>query len=343
MWLYVVLATFALLSAYWALQVYAFWKATSLALHPIDANNGTPNHNIEILNEPLHIAQELLILLIFLIGDCIALWRAYVICGRQRWFWIVCLTLAVADMGSIVALIWIEPQYAASILAAMALYSTGASQLLSTSVISRKAWLHWKDMREFSEQTDLRYSIAILFVLSESGIVYVCIYILYLGVSLGQSAGPGGYTMPYDFFVPIAAMYPVIILQLVAARKSLLERTIDHVSTRNIARFIGPISTHRLRSEAEHRRLENTTVLQDGDWEFQEDSPPPRVEVSFGSTVEMGNVVVAARKGSARPGDRLNETHDEHESMLIGPARYSSTSSMASSEDEDSVVTQTMV
>ncbi|KZV65115.1 hypothetical protein PENSPDRAFT_145542 [Peniophora sp. CONT] len=327
-WLYVVLAMLALLWAYWAIDVYTLWEATELALRVVDVYipGSTAASGVSLSRSPI-IVQLIIQLFILMIGDCVALWRAYVICGRPRWFRILCIALGISFLVLQGVILWAaRVGNAVYTIVAVAQLVTCIPQIFSTSLIARKAWLHWKEVREFAHQSGTRYSLAVLIVVIESGVSYVLLYCIYIAIKEGQFSG--AYVENYNFFVPLAAMYPILVLLIVAVRKSLLERTVELVSTRNIMRFAEPATgTRRSRTDTEHG-LEYATL------EAGDHGAAPRVEVSFGSTVEMRNAVLA-RKESSVHSEHRSEADEDQQPMLTGSPHHSRRSSTASVTDEE--------
>ena len=108
-------------------------------------------------------------------------------------------------------------------------------------------------------------------------------------------------------------MFPILVLLLVSARKSLLERTLNHISTPDGLRFASRRATSlgMSRSDVEFRAGYASLVQAGGDGADQE---APRIEVSFGSSVGLRNAVLVAKKTGTLPDEGAQ---DEHESMTM--------------------------
>ncbi|VDB90267.1 unnamed protein product [Peniophora sp. CBMAI 1063] len=323
-WLYVAFAMFAALSVYWAIEdVYGLRVLTITIIQSIDAQVGIgPTSTAEMsVDQQITVSTGIAVLVIFTIGDFVALWRAYVIYGRPRWLriaWVVLMVTIILLQAAVAIYLGIRenPLLGFTYISIVGILATLLPQLLATSLIARKTWLHWKDVREFAHHSGTQVSLAVLLVVTETGLVYLIIYIIYVAIWIKQLTVSG--PVNYHFFIFIAAMYPVTVLLLVSARKSVLERSIELVSTRDVMRFAGPglvSRTQRSHSDAEGR-LEFSGLMRrtidDAD-EPLVNSAPPRVEVSFGSTVEMRNAIELAAKESVNSDDESDGDGEEGE------------------------------
>ncbi|VDB85068.1 unnamed protein product [Peniophora sp. CBMAI 1063] len=103
-----------------------------------------------------------------------------------------------------------------------------APNLIATLMVSYKAWSHWKLVRVFSSQSGTSYSLAILLIVIESGLAYAGLTISYVIVLAFNNVATIWLTY---IFTPLIAMYPALVIVLVATRRNLLERSIQAAST----------------------------------------------------------------------------------------------------------------
>ncbi|VDB86732.1 unnamed protein product [Peniophora sp. CBMAI 1063] len=290
--LFLTLAMLVLASIYWSLSVFDVHDTTRTILKSPDSYIPGENPSAFLsIGGPLGLVQQISALLILAIGDGVTLWRAYVVCGRRRWLRILNIILVVFVLCFQAVFIGITQAFAYLSVAYLSLLITWFPHVFSTLLIARKAWLHWRDVREFAYKSGMRHSLAILTIVIESGIIYVVIYFLYTATSVAGGIS-GKYSMPYDFFIPLAAMYPTIVFLLLAERKSLLERTIDAVSTRDVMHFAEPAGTRR--SHADHTgipldAIEYTPVLQSIHGQVGTAEEPSDARFESGFNVDLQN------------------------------------------------------
>ncbi|VDB85064.1 unnamed protein product [Peniophora sp. CBMAI 1063] len=193
----VTVAMLGLLSAYWAVDMY---KLLGLA---------TPTLN----DHGVALAHLVIAYSIFLLGDCIVLWRAYVLYGRPRWLRITTIVLAVVFTGQYSA-------FAALQLPLLGRIANIGPNLIATLLIAYKTWAHWRDVRRFSGDSD---ALAILLVIIESGFFYSVMPILEAVLALVISAATAHWFA--CILTPLFAMYPTLVVVLVRTRRTMLERS----------------------------------------------------------------------------------------------------------------------
>ncbi|KZV68554.1 hypothetical protein PENSPDRAFT_754004 [Peniophora sp. CONT] len=216
--LLVTLAMFTFFSLYWAVDVYLLWATT------YDHANMMVLYSLHGIATPWPVplvAQQVSQYSVIVLGDIVSLWRAYAIFGRQWWLLLLSLGIAIAENGKYLRLCLLSTSFvvAANIL-------TGCSQLLSTLLIAYKAWVHWRDIREFAHHNQIQHSIALLLVMIESGVVYLALLLWYGAINLFGRHGSLVSTTVFFYMTPLIAMYPTLVVVLVTSRRSVLERGI---------------------------------------------------------------------------------------------------------------------
>ncbi|VDB87432.1 unnamed protein product [Peniophora sp. CBMAI 1063] len=236
------LAVFILFCFSWSISVYQLriWIAQG---RPTE--EGLPSDRAVLIAEWLGYAQGRFMLASLLLGDVISLWRAYVICGRPRWLYVLYIAITIIE-GLLYCLFIVTAVggypgmqtgpldgNASAKLAdisfpagAVALCWTSVAQLSSTILIAYKTCprSHWKDVREFAHLTNTRHSIAILGVLIESGIIYLALILSFLLVNHINVPSEAAFSTPY-YMVPLISMYPSLVVFLVATRRSAFEHS----------------------------------------------------------------------------------------------------------------------
>ncbi|KZV75971.1 hypothetical protein PENSPDRAFT_748146 [Peniophora sp. CONT] len=302
--LIVAVSMFALLSAYWAIDMYNLLEFARGALEEFALFTG-----LESLDTPsvfaaddrafkFELAQQSLACAILLLGDYVVLWRAYVIFGRPRWLRITTIVLAVVFTA------------AYSFLVATGLQSFGRMvniipNLIATLLVAYKAWAHWKNVRTFTTETGTRYSLAIILI------SYAIIALLVSGVAA-------------NVFVyvstPLFTMYPILVIVLVATRRNLLERSIEAASSTSNTRW-GIHQHPSVRGgEGRDRRRCPTCQRIDGD-AFSQELIPRLDTVDFGPSVELQDVRL----------DPKNEVSQQH---LIPRSSHSNSSDHTLSDED---------
>ncbi|VDB87046.1 unnamed protein product [Peniophora sp. CBMAI 1063] len=234
--LWVTVTMFTLFSAYWAIDVYLLWlemyRYLPLQSEPIDPNAQYLD-GLYIPWSVAYYAQQPLQFTMLVLGDTVSIWRAYVIWGRPRWLFLLftglyTLVLIAGRPGpqsiddNFGHRIYRDAHISANVV-------TMAAQVLATAFIVYKAWECWKDVRKLSSQLRLRYSLAILAVIIESGAIYMALLVWYgvLDVSTGYRQDNLLMATTFYYMTPLIAMYPNLVVILVATRRSVLERSID--------------------------------------------------------------------------------------------------------------------
>ncbi|VDC06681.1 unnamed protein product [Peniophora sp. CBMAI 1063] len=249
------LSMFVLYLLYWTLDVYLLWAEFDSFLSPPPKNVEGPNiQNVHwkgasSINKdglaPKYYAtvyvQYIAQLTLIVLGDFVSLWRAFVIFGKQKWLYMLLIGIAGAESVTYVLIFTSSStEYISSpvsgLVNALAEARTpltfigysvsGLAQAASTSLIAYKAWVHWRDVREFMDRSTKRRSLTALAVIIESGIVYLGLLIWYGAINYwGAPDSLAVYTCRF-YIVPLIAMYPTLVVVIVASRRSVLERSI---------------------------------------------------------------------------------------------------------------------
>ncbi|KZV74661.1 hypothetical protein PENSPDRAFT_732200 [Peniophora sp. CONT] len=103
---------------------------------------------------------------------------------------------------------------------------TGLAQLVSTTLIAYRAWVHWREVRESIYRSVSRPSLAALAIIIESGVAYLALLVWYGSISWwGNPYSAVVYTCRF-YSVPLIAMYPTLVIIVVTSHRSVLERSI---------------------------------------------------------------------------------------------------------------------
>ncbi|KZV75976.1 hypothetical protein PENSPDRAFT_16582 [Peniophora sp. CONT] len=229
--LFVTLAMFALISTCWAIDVYDL-----RAFITDEVNDLHRKHYIKRVYRPkfgsngLWLSKQVIGCAILILGDCVLLWRAYVIYGRPRWLRILSIALVIVIIGTYVALVVLSLHPFARIFNAL-------PNLFCTTLIAYKVRLHWNDVQKFAHCSGTSYGLAILTVVVESGCVFAAFSISYAilyGISFEVA------TWSTYYLTPLFAMYPILVVVLVTTHRSILERSIDPGSSLSSLHWAAP-------------------------------------------------------------------------------------------------------
>ncbi|KAI0028665.1 hypothetical protein K488DRAFT_89518 [Vararia minispora EC-137] len=241
------LTMYAMSAAAWAGHLRILWQDINIALSttlatavdaglvPVEVAQYTRDVPFILLHVCTNVVNVLL-------GDSIALWRAYAIWGSPRWmlvlscgliFTLLCLHIfnavvyvaldlptAPADLRYLGDL----DGHGGTVICAVTMTWTAFCNVLATALIAHKAWEHWRAIRELLNRSSRRSSVGRIFsILIESGLVYSALWCVNIGASC-----PGGIHGPVQYYWPlvmsqISGMYPTLIVVIVALRQSQLE------------------------------------------------------------------------------------------------------------------------
>ncbi|KZV68561.1 hypothetical protein PENSPDRAFT_653065 [Peniophora sp. CONT] len=241
--LFVTLGMFVIFLAVWIIDVYLLWEDIYKFLPQRQDVVPTPMLRgvLTDAGSGALYAQRILGNVMVIVGDGVVQWRAYVIFGRPPWLYRLmvfmfvaeCVLYAVATLYGIVgllphlhasSLLWGSYDRIWTPLISCALVLTAFVQSLSTSLIAYKTWCHWKEIREIVPHPGSQLTIAVLAILVESGVVYTIIWAAYIATNFSEHSILFNWSNSYT--VPLIAMYPALVIVLVATRRSILERGI---------------------------------------------------------------------------------------------------------------------
>ncbi|VDC06679.1 unnamed protein product [Peniophora sp. CBMAI 1063] len=312
---------FVIFSLYWALDVYLLSaKFRYLRTFPlVDAPDiriqqgtwrGVPTtRGLPPEAFPLLYVQWISQLALLVLGDYVSLWRAYVVFEKPRWLYASFVSTAAIESAIFVLLfITTSPAYfptspafarvsdkARVPLTFIGYSTTGAAQLTSTSLIAYKAWKHWKDVRTIIKSR----GVAAMTVAAESGIVYFALLAQYGFTSFfGPKNGNWSVAVLSSFYsVPLIAMYPTLLVVLVASRRTVLEEA--SVGSLHFASNERESTSHAV-SDVAHPVLSPARISSD---EAESDVERGSYTAAYDAIAEPGDAELArAEKGlTSRP------------------------------------------
>ncbi|KZV63147.1 hypothetical protein PENSPDRAFT_758184 [Peniophora sp. CONT] len=243
----VALMMFLLSAAFWSLDIYLLWERVYQLL-PLRQTDSSGEIDLAGIISPASIpayVQQILLPLIVVIGDTVSLWRAYVLFARPRWLYVTLVGVVVVEsMAYILLALSLAAHYFPRVSTSGVLNSLGrhqgfcvlgayiltsVAQLSATLSISFKAWAHWNDIRKFMpHDSPTRHSLAMLAVLIESGIIYFALLAWFGMINWYGTNGSAARSTSGFYVAPLAAMYPTLVVVIVATRRSVLEHSISH-------------------------------------------------------------------------------------------------------------------
>ncbi|VDB83446.1 unnamed protein product [Peniophora sp. CBMAI 1063] len=250
--LFVILAMFFISSCHWALDVFMLWRDIYKLLPQLGVSTPVLGY-LQDQPEALY-AQQVLGNILVVFGDGAIQWRAYAIFGRPRWLKRFLIVMFIVEVGLYVVAVLYEllplfPQAHTSLLLAKSygrvwipissatLAVTGWTYTSSTALIAYKTWRHRKDVRTYAHQYKSQ-TLVVLAVVVESGVAYTVLWAWYTGINFSSLTRMQAWL---DFYsVPLFAMYPAIIIMLVATRRSILDRSTHATGTISEIRYIAP-------------------------------------------------------------------------------------------------------
>ncbi|KZV74658.1 hypothetical protein PENSPDRAFT_186365 [Peniophora sp. CONT] len=190
----------------------------------------------------------------------------------------------------------------------------GLAQLGSTGSIAYRAWIHWRDVREFlHHSTTTRRTIATMGIIIESGVTYLGLLVWYGAITWwGSPRSAVVYTCRF-YSVPLIAMYPTLVVILVASRRSVLEGSTGSTLAAHVEeiRFTPNLADKRGCIRCATCVACAARSWSDNGGSGQVDSR--RLEIGLDESMAMGNIVPA-------PND--NESHMSLEHGRSGSEKY---------------------
>ncbi|VDB83434.1 unnamed protein product [Peniophora sp. CBMAI 1063] len=221
-------------------------------------------------------AQAVLQIVIWLISDCITLWRAYAVLGKPRWLRytiFILLFLEFADyVVYIVLYVYIfphPPRFISSLyqssggligtapFAATSAF-TAAVQAFASFLIFCKAWMILKSRQGLPCGPGRTFRTLSVFI--ESGLAYSVLWIWYAIGSNDEISSQMTSAWMDSYVIPLTAMYPTLVMMIVTIQDSALAKA-DRLSSRPDER--GDQSTSNLHGSltvAKPRSWESTDV-----------------------------------------------------------------------------------
>ncbi|KAI0036560.1 hypothetical protein K488DRAFT_67567 [Vararia minispora EC-137] len=237
---------FILCATSWAIDITILWLELCVALPSRMSDPETSDsvyRRVYGMMGLLGYAQECCFLLNIVIGDCVVLWRAFVLWGRPRWLLrtasvLVFLSLVFdAFYLVILAASDLENAHIPAVLAesgvlklgakGLAWALTGITNILAISLIGYKTWRHWKDVVALV-QRKTNTTLGMMGVVVETSVIYLLAWLM--SVLAGEFVfGTYPYYLNWYFVMPITGMYPTLVIVLVAGRSSLLESGVTKI------------------------------------------------------------------------------------------------------------------
>ncbi|VDC06684.1 unnamed protein product [Peniophora sp. CBMAI 1063] len=295
------LTMFIVYTLYWTLDVYLLWVkyqavlrlpqlkraatralATQMHLKGAPSTDGLPAESYPVLFVQWSSGLTLIVL-----GDFVSLWRAWVIFGKPRWLYVL-LVCAAATESLIFVMLFISTTPAFFAVSPTFLRATskirvpltfcsyssaGLAQLGSTSLIAYKAWAQWRDVRAFMQRSTIPRSVAVMLIVIESGLVYIALLAWYGFIDFfGKKTWIVVSTCRF-YSIPLVAMYPTLVIVLVACRHSVLEPSVASTNSLDEVHRTGRPTvrqqdTNRIRYPTfviPHKNLDDWEIDLDGD------------------------------------------------------------------------------
>ncbi|KZV75973.1 hypothetical protein PENSPDRAFT_748148 [Peniophora sp. CONT] len=274
----VTLAMFLLYSTIWSVDI---WTLTFAARDIFGL------YDTSVSLYAINLTRQLCMAAILFIGDCVVLWRAYVIFERPRWLRITSIVVLLCTFAFYG---WLSSKATDA-----NLFTPVASivpNIYATSLVTYKAWAHWKDIQDYSDRSSTRHSIVLLAIVVESGVIYLVLSIaLIVSYPFSLAAEQWGSSI----LTPLTAMYPSLVVILVSTRRNLLERSI--VDGRSTLPWAVDVPSDVSEDEEPHRRRGSARH------DFGRNRFPlegvPRLDNSFGPSMKLQDVVLVSKDGDA--------------------------------------------
>ncbi|KAI0030042.1 hypothetical protein K488DRAFT_72496 [Vararia minispora EC-137] len=243
----------------WAGHLRILWQGFNIALSPYltaAVEDGlvpieAAQYSIDAPYILLHVCTNAVNVLL---GDSIALWRAYAIWGNPRWMLVLSCSLNFAMLGLHIfnAVVFVTLNlpdapgnlrylgnvdgHGGTVICAVTMSWTAFCNVLATALIAYKAWEHWRTIRELLTRSSRQSGVLRIFsILIESGLVYSTLWCVNIAASC-----PGGIPGHIRSYWPlimsqISGMYPTLIVVIVALRQSQLEHAASGIDPRRVS------------------------------------------------------------------------------------------------------------
>ncbi|VDB83442.1 unnamed protein product [Peniophora sp. CBMAI 1063] len=243
----------------WAGDVWNLWAELYLALPAklvparASANEVAYARAIDAIQN----IQNLLTPIVMIISDMITMWRVYVIYGRARWILALLVFVGMAETALSIYAIYLTSfkgdlgtdiapanEGIAQIVELTTFVGTAACQVLAAGMISYKAWLHRRSVKQYAGVSGSRRSISMMLLVVESGLLYAALWV-YHAIIYAEFIHSWAETAFYwaGYFIPtISGMYPTLVIMLVALQGSLVERSVERASASDAVVFAVPVT-----------------------------------------------------------------------------------------------------
>ncbi|VDB85066.1 unnamed protein product [Peniophora sp. CBMAI 1063] len=315
------LTMFSLSATYWGLDMYYLLESIWDTADHVAGTTGLVPISVARDDEALdlQLAQQFVACAILLCGDYVVLWRACALYRNPRWLCVVSLVLAVMSTAIYSTLVAFRHQDVGRVVNIV-------PNLIATLLVTYKTWLHWKDVHTLMPQMGTERSvIVLLMIVLESGFVHSALTTSYAIIlfAIGDEAARW---LSY-VLIPLFAMYPTLVVVLVAARKNYLEQTIVPISSSSLQRGMAFASVIQ-DSDYGIRTRRSMVRRMDSDMSSRESIIP--LNVSFGPTFDPGVDLDSDAKYGSASGDHLI--------VMEQPLVRSRSASIVAAQKMDSVV-----
>ncbi|VDC07997.1 unnamed protein product [Peniophora sp. CBMAI 1063] len=206
---------------------------------------------LNVLNDA-QTAQNVITQAIYVMTDVITLWRVYVVFQKPRWLLALLVFTGLVETGFSISVVYLasvttpassahqQDVYRASYLTVGV--STTICQVFSSAMIGYKAWSHWREIKEFINASASRRLVPMLLLIVEIGAVYSALWIWFnLIWAYNSSWNETAFYWSDFYMVTLAAMYPTLVIMLVAAHGSIVERSFQLPSRASAMEIAVPV------------------------------------------------------------------------------------------------------
>ncbi|KAJ3750796.1 hypothetical protein DFH05DRAFT_117003 [Lentinula detonsa] len=218
------LLMFAMSTTLWALDITDFLKGLYKILVLTDGTTAQRNADYMFELNPRVITQTTLFSIEYLIGDSVVVWRACALWGyRKTVVLLPILLLASAIVG--------EPQICYNSYIGTFFLSI-AINLLATSLIATKAWMHRRLLQSASVERSTRV-LKVLILLVESGFIYLLLWATKsMSIFVDLNSTPSGQfavTMLNSVGNQIVGLYPTLLMVLVHMQRTTINADLENL------------------------------------------------------------------------------------------------------------------
>ncbi|KAI0310941.1 hypothetical protein OF83DRAFT_1178045 [Amylostereum chailletii] len=285
------LTMYTLSAAIWAIDVDSACYDLSVMI-PVDlagGDGGAPGNDSNLYTA---LVEAVLVAVVYIIGDSIVLWRAYVIWGMHKGMCIFSVVLILVQICSWVVFTIggvvsdtvpatpasfrpLDSPSAFADLTALAYSVSLAANVWATAMVGYRTWKHRRDVRRYLNNRTRKSAVeAVLLLLVESGVVYALLWVFYTisniaanTVALSSSPTPNAAVTAESVWISgmnqIPGIYLTVVILVVAFQQSHRESTLTNMrSGAEISvpfSFRIPQTTVRTDDAQQHRSI-NVTI-----------------------------------------------------------------------------------